>query len=201
MYLTTSLRSFQSAMSASNSNCTKSRTILPTPLRSLLNAVPEPGVILVCEEIPGDLLALSQLSQKSLSPSQRILPPSSVGSGSSTQILVVEEVSSGDLSATSSAVEEASGPPALFPMTEEEDPGSFSVNLITREEAPVCSDSSTPNLAVEMISSVDYPANKLTTVNVDRSITDTTFVAPVLTAMELWHPENPDKIDELNSFM
>ena len=40
------------------------------------------------------------------------------------------------------AVEEASGPPALFPMTEEEAPGSFSVNLITREEASVCSDSS-----------------------------------------------------------
>ena len=47
----------------------------------------------------------------------------------------------------------------------------------------------------------DYPENKLTTVNADRSITDTTFVAPVLTAMELWHRENPDKIDELNSFM
>lgn len=62
--------------------------------------------------------------------------------------------------AISSAVEEASGPPALFPMTEEEAPGSFSVNLITREEAPVCSGSSTSTLIDDVEGKVQPPKRK-----------------------------------------
>ena len=45
---------------------------------------------------------------------------------------------------------------------------------------------------------MDIPANIFTTVNADRLISNT---STDLTAMELWHLENPDKIDGLNSFV